>query len=222
MHLKSQHQQLSVHTNDLKLNPKYIAYVAKLLFLLSLWHTFTLKNNIFYTISSGSLVGYFWGKCPILWDDDVDLLMRNKDWVHMEAMWSSNHDRPIRIWDDNWQFKLVTIHNIELQLLRCTFNQDWFKLRLNEPFYENQIDIGGIDLGRIVMYEGYHRGSFDPDVDFYAGPTDNDLPSDFPIVPYGPIETRAVKPSIGENWLDRCYTRQWRMKKHLTLWASDL
>jgi hypothetical protein len=54
---------------------------------LSIFHDFTMKKNILYTIQGGSLMGQYWNEKMIYWDDDIDIHVEEKFLRDIVSMW---------------------------------------------------------------------------------------------------------------------------------------
>lgn len=54
---------------------------------LSIFHDFAMKKNILYTIQGGSLIGHYWNRKMIYWDDDIDLHVDEKFLRDIILMW---------------------------------------------------------------------------------------------------------------------------------------
>ena len=75
--IKTPHQEFKVGSDIHK------KFMRETLQTLVDFHEFAENNNILYSISGGSLMGYFWNKDIMPWDDDIDIMLGEKDyfWV---------------------------------------------------------------------------------------------------------------------------------------------
>ena len=56
-------------------SPEYTLYMNQLIQTLDMFHKYSKKENILYTLHAGSLAGFYWNGKVMPWDDDVDIIV---------------------------------------------------------------------------------------------------------------------------------------------------
>lgn len=237
--IRSEHQKLDIFSEI------YMNYMIEEFYLAHLWHKFAEENNILYSVFAGNLIGYYRGNDHIIWDDDFDIIMREKNWETLEKIWNNSKEKihyyPVRGWDIIcWQYKKVIFNNVDIILIKFSnesgkysseWGPPWYKIKLNNRISLYNNDIGGIDIvickkindifrGNIKI-ENEYRGTLDILNDCFDFPKNNSNISDFPIKNYGPIKLRIVNKNIGERCLVGRYGQYWIKKKHPNLIKQD-
>jgi hypothetical protein len=210
----SDHQKYPVSSE--KLNQLHVIMIETL----SDFHSWTLEQNIIYTLIAGSLIGYYWDQSIIPWDDDMDLLVRPKDWAKFKRLWNSGKNT--RKFKHDWEITNIELNGKAYEMFKYKFRDGWFKIRGITPLWEN--DMGGIDIGfctgsdrnnawESIMGDGNDKSC--------PGPLDSDSEKLFPetFLKGGnkKTKTRIIDRKIGEQYLDKAYTKKWRIKKHPSL-----
>lgn len=222
--IRSQHQKLDIFSET------YMNYMTEEFYLAHLWHKFAEEKDILYTIWAGNLVGYYRGDDHIIWDDDFDIILREKDWDTLDQLWNNSKEKlfyyPVRGWDITcWQYKKVIFNNVDVILIKYTNEKkrypeswgQWYKIKLNNRISLYNVDIGGIDLNMCSKKDGRYISTLDSNIYPIDFPKNNSLYDDAPITKYGPIKLRIVNKLIGERTLDGTYGNNWRDKKHPSL-----
>ena len=222
--IRSEHQKLDIFSET------FMNYMIGEFYLAHLWHEFTEENNILYSIFAGNLIGYYRENDHIIWDDDFDIIMREKDWDTLEQLWNNSKEKlfyyPVRGWDITcWQYKKVIFNNVDVILIKFSnesgrypmdWGPPWYKIKLNNSISLKNIDIGGLDIGICRYKNGEYRGSIQKE-ECFDFPRNNSLYKDFPVENYGPIKLRIVCREIGERCIDGRRYNNWRIKKHPSL-----
>ena len=226
--IRSEHQKLDIFSET------YMNYMTEEFYLAHLWHEFAEENDILYSICHGNLLGYYRNNDHILWDDDFDIIMREKDFNIVEEIWNNSEKKykyPIQGWDIYcWQYINIKIKNVDLILIKFSneygkYPYDWgpwYKFKLNNRISIYNVDIGGIDIFMCTKINGEYRATLEASKDCFDFPKNDSLISDFPIKEYGPIKLKIVKKTIGIRCLNGRYTNNWTIKKHPGLLVSDL
>tara|TARA_B110000208_G_C11651154_1_gene388051 strand:- start:54 stop:821 length:768 start_codon:yes stop_codon:yes gene_type:complete len=214
---------LDIKTDHMKLeigSTQHIDTMIELYYLLYIFHQFSQKNNILYTISSGNLLGYHSNGEILLWDDDIDIIVTDNHFKILKKIWEEG-GQACNIWDGNWSYKKILIENINIILLRLR-NSDFFKIKLNTNKIgrrgEHQRDIGGIDICTInwVFAQGGQTKQLPKHIKNILSDPENQKEKDYPVIKYGPVETRILREDLSIMLLDIFYPR-WRDLKHPAL-----
>lgn len=132
--------------------------VKELKEVLRVFHRYSLEKNLSYWADLGTLLGVYRHRDIIPWDEDVDLAIRERDWIHLSNLWSSagHHkaylNRQGKPWH-RWQYKNIVLCNTPLILLKFEGNDRKFKLRLASHVTYSW-DISGVDLHRRKLVAG--------------------------------------------------------------------
>jgi len=216
VNMKTTHQHL-VLGSELHIN-----YMIEMLFLLNIWHEFSIDNDILYTIFYGNLLGLYREEDLLLYDDDVDVYVKNKkDIIH--SLWNNNTNKEKKIWDKNWIYKDINFNSHNIIILKRVTNKDpnnrlnnIYKIRLNNIIYPWQKDIGGFDIGLIMEGKNKTIGPIlNSDLTNLNKYEESD--TNYPIIDYGPLKVRAIKKNIGIPLLDKQYGVNWKKRIHPSL-----
>lgn len=192
---------------------------ATLLQTLKVFHSFAEQHDILYSLHGGSLMGYYWHGKMIPWDDDIDLIVREKDLVKINKIWMrgkiGNFQRYSRGYD-NRLTRIITIDGSKYELIKSVPQPNsikvLYKLRpINNNCFVNVP--GGVDIISCVVQNGKKIDGWSPHR-IAAGPVDSDTEEKFPIVDFNGIKTRAILREYGEPFLDQVYSKKWRIKCH--------
>ena len=211
----TKHQKISVFSKTLPILMK------TLINTLDVFHKYAEKNNIIYSLHGGSLMGYYWNKNIIPWDDDVDVIVRGKDIVKINKLWESGKPINVKKYSSGFNNKLtriIKLNNQEYEIIKNVPSgiKTLFKLRpRNHNCFINRT--GGIDIIYCMEYpDGSLRDSWNPHR-ICGGPSNKYTEKMCPIVDFSGIKTRALINKIGEKYLDIVYSRKWRIKCHPSL-----
>jgi len=189
---------------------KHINALIELYYLLSLFHKFALSKNLLYSITSGNLLSYYSGGDILLWDDDIDVHVNTPSFKIMTDLWD-NSGKSYKIWDENWTYKKIIMGSKNIILLRLR-NDNFFKIKLNASIDSNQKDIGGLD---IVLH--WTPLTVPTNVKNIVFNTKDENEKKYPIINYGPVETRVLRKELAILLLDTMYSKKWPIKKHPSL-----
>ncbi len=213
-HFKSDHQKYPVPSK--KLNQLHTIMIETL----SDFHSWTLEQDIIYTLIAGSLIGYYWNQSIIPWDDDMDLLVRPKDWSKFELLWNSAQKK--RNFKSDWDIANIKLNGKNYEMFKYKNRDGWFKIRAITNLWKN--DMGGIDIGFCTGSDrnnAWESIQGDGNKKRCPGPLDSDSEQLLTekILKGGNIKTktRIIDRKIGEQYLDKAYTKKWRIKKHPSL-----
>ena len=207
--LRTGHQNLEIGSE------KHINVMIESLYLLHLFHNFSINNNIFYSIFYGNLLGYYRENDIIMWDDDVDIIIVNKNGINtlLELWRKGGQEYPI--WDKHWSYKNITLNDSSIILIKCQkfkVKNYWFKLRLNTQINKNELrDLGGIDL---ILRTDIDM-AYNSDLTVLNKYEETDI--NYPIVKYGPIYARVLVKKPTTIILNNQYGINWKKKIHPSL-----
>ncbi len=194
--LKSDHQQFDVPS------PKLDVYQDKQIKTLDAWHNFTIEHNILYSLYAGSLLGFYRTGYMIPWDDDVDIVVRPKDWKKIEYLWNSGTNE--KNYNVKWTRKEIQLNGKTYTMFKWVEDsiKKWFKIR---DLNHEGIKVGGIDIW--ICSNNFRVQSHSQWI--CPGPTDASDPSDFPISrfrsPNNIANARIPKESIAKSYLSKTY-----------------
>ena len=208
----SSHQRISVISDDMKKLRK------SLLQTLEVFHKYSLDNNILYSLHGGSLMGYYWNKKMIPWDDDIDVIVRLQDIQLINKLWESGKPIKAKKYNrgyDNKLTRIIKLYDKKYEIMKNIPSgiKTLFKLRpIENDCYKNVP--GGIDIIYcMITHDGYMIDSWTPTRPA-PGPLPNDKPEKFPIVDFNGIKTRAILKKYGEPFLNTVYSPKWKIKYH--------
>jgi hypothetical protein len=205
--LKTQHQMLSIYSKE------HIDFMIELLYLLHIFHNFSMDNNIIYSLIYGNLLGYYRENNVLVWDDDIDLFISNTDGIKKLLDLWNNGGKEYKIWDRHWIYKNITLNGHELILIKFKNKTNWFKLKLNSKTDKRKLpDFGGIDIIYFINgIDGFGWGPYPILNDYEINDTN------YPIIKYGTIETRALIEKPSRIILNKRYGMNWIEKTHPSL-----
>lgn len=200
--LRTDHFKLRLGCN------RHIGIMIELLFLLDIFHNYSNDKKFFYSITAGSILGYYKIGTVLPWDDDIDLVVPFSQYKHIEDLWNNSSDMEKKIWDKNWTYKNIKMNSYDIILLKLK-NKNFFKLKLNINLIKNceqyQKDIGGLDI-------------FNPDG--FVQKLSNELKTkildnkeNYCTTTFCGVETTILKPNKAILLLNQMYPR-WRIMKH--------
>lgn len=210
--IKTQHHKFEIGSM------KYINNMIELYYLLHLFHEFSIKNNILYSITAGNLLGYCRDGHQLLWDDDIDLLLNHNNSIKIiKELWD-NSGEEYNIWDKNWSFKNIIMNNKNIILLKLKSNtRQLFKIKLNKNVEKNgdQIDIGGLDIDIIISNRAVTN-----EIKNTVFNQSDENEEKYPIITYGTVQTRILKRDLSIQLLDCLYGKNWVKKIHPSLFKD--
>jgi hypothetical protein len=203
------------HTRDELNSNEHIENLTELFFLLDIFHNFSIKNNILYTISAGNILGYYRGCIILPWDDDIDVMVKDSDFYKINNIWN-NGEPEYKIWDNNWTYKKIKLNSHNIILLKLK-NRKFFKIKLSidkiQKSGEFQKDIGGLDIEEVTSFcNGGLKNMPKLDKNI-INQINNTTEKDYEIIQYGPIKTKIIRKEFALLILNKMYPR-WREKKH--------
>ena len=155
--IKTEHCKLPIGS------PQHQKVMTELFFLLHIFHQYSGQKQFKYTISSGTILGYYSSNSVLPWDDDIDVIVPFSHFEHMDKLWNNISEPARKIWDHNWSYKPVEISGYKLVLLKCHCKRKFYKLKLNTDSIKNkhkfQRDIGGLDITYENGFHGCHKGA---------------------------------------------------------------
>ena len=186
--LKTDHYKFEIGSDNYKKN------LIELFFLLHLFHLFAEKHNLLYSITAGSLLGYYRNGHIMLWDDDIDLLLSKDFSKFINNLWK-NSGKSYPIYGDNWRYKKIKLLSYNVILLNRNDSSTWFKIKLNTRNFKG--DIGGVDL---FLYPNPMNGFAPLAKNIINKRVDN--VDKYPFIEYGPVKTRALNKELATILLD--------------------
>lgn len=217
----------SIVTDHLGLHPlssKHQEYMLCLLKTLQDIHKYTIENDLLYSLSGGSLIGYYWNKSVIPWDDDIDIVLGETDYYRFKnKLLKDGTDLPGNTIQDGWSrdHKLVTLcgnvyilslNNRTTCLDKVEPEPDLIKLMpVNRPKLPK---FGGIDITMCLTSKNKKNQEGWNTLRTCCGPTNITKPDEVPIVTFSGVETRAMLRSIADPHLDSIYGPDWKIPVH--------
>ena len=87
---RSQHQRFRVPSKKLE------QIRESQLHTLTVFHQLAQQQSMVYSLHGGSLIGFYWtGNC-IPWDDDIDIIMRKKDFDYIHGLWKTGTPQKLK------------------------------------------------------------------------------------------------------------------------------
>lgn len=215
-HILSQHQKIPISNDNIS------KIMKTLIETLDVFHKYAEENDILYSLHGGSLMGYYWNKMMIPWDDDVDVIVRGNDIYKIDALWRSGtpieHTKYENVSFNNSLTRVIKLNDIEYEIIKNVPKgiKTLFKLRPREHNCFNNVP-GGVDIIYCMEFaDGTLRDSWNPQR--IAGGPANEYTDDMcPVVNFNGIKTRALINRLGEPYLDNVYTPKWRIQCHPVL-----
>lgn len=204
----------NIRTDHLKMEvgcSKHIEVITELFFLLHIFHNYSKQKQFFYSITAGSILGYYKIGSILPWDDDIDIVVPFSHFRNVEDLWNNTNDNAKKIWDNNWTYKNIKINSYDIILLKLN-NKNFFKLKLNcnsiLKCNQYQHDIGGLDIFspnefQQTLSTNLKTTILDNKVNYYTGIFCN-------------VETCLLKKNTAELLLNQMYPR-WKEMKHPNL-----
>lgn len=194
---------------------KHIEIMIELFFLLDIFHNFSIKNNILYSVSCGNMLGYYSGCVILPWDDDIDLMVKDSDFDKIINLWNNNGPE-YKIWDNNWTYKKIKLNSHNIILLKLK-NKKFFKIKLSvdtiQRCGEFQKDIGGIDIEWVTGVANGDTAQSKPFDNNTVNLINNTTEKDYESIQYGPIQAKIFCKDLALLLLNKMYPR-WKEKKH--------
>lgn len=200
-------------------------YMKQILQTLAGFHEFAENNNIIYSLVAGSLMGYFWNKDIMPWDDDIDIMLGEKDYFLVkEKLWEagSHMDMPKFNW--GWKSKLWRKTSIcgkdyvfspnNISYKKPTKKEERHLLKIIPINNLERNCAGGLDIALCKrLKNGKYREFWIPGRTC-CGPTDNFNKDLCPLVSFAGITTRAIVKSFATPYLDKVYGKNWAIPSH--------
>ena len=191
-----------------------------LLDTLSVFHEFSNNRRIGYSLSGGSLIGYYCGSDMIPWDDDIDVEIHPSGVPPLLDLWESgaatqNIQKYSRGFD-NRHTRIVELSGRSFEIIVNTLEfqngKPWLvKLRpIDHNCFHNVP--GGIDITTVFDVNGTILNGWDMRTLGVDSRHMNDV--DSPPVWFGGVQTRALTPERGRPYLLSKYGDQWAVKQH--------
>lgn len=209
------------HQNLLAGSEIYKKYIKDMIQTLADFHEFAEQNNILYSLSGGSLMGYYWNKDIMPWDDDIDVMVGEDDYFWLKKrLWDNGQPMEIPKFNTGWNsrfWRKITV---------CGKNYEFSTNHLNEGLSQNHLfkiipisdfkknRAGGLDVGLCGrLKNGKHKEYWTPGRTC-CGPTNNFDKKLCPIVSFAGVTTRAIKRSFAQPYLDEIYGKSWVIPSH--------
>lgn len=208
INIKTQHLKLKLGSTE------HYGIIIQDFYLLYLFNKFAEVNNFNYSLNGGNMIGYIRDKDMLIWDDDIDIIIDNKGFKILEKLWYNKYKHAKKIFNNNWSYIEIIINSNKILLLKRN-NKNFFKIKLNNYTYKNDLD--GIDIV-----------SIDFEFNYLKSKTNNNFALNklFPLkyninnnniyknIYYGPIKTKIFIPSICYIILYTHYGKKWLIKKY--------
>jgi hypothetical protein len=213
--IKSDHQNYAVPSEILT------QVQNELMITLSSFHKFCILNNIDYSLSGGSLIGYYCNKNIIPWDDDIDLEIHPKDLHKIIGLYYSGTNIDVDFNNVNFieHVKLVELQGVKYEMFVNKKNFDngkrlLFKLRpFNTKSFKNAI--GGLDICTVVKRNDTYINGWDLRS---LGIHPNHLNQESTqLVTFGSTQCKVLIKEFAHKYLDQKYGKRWIIRNHIAL-----
>lgn len=192
-----------------------------MLHTLSVFHRYVEEQQIYYSLSGGSLIGFYCGADMIPWDDDIDVEIREEDALHFVQLYHSGAEpEKITKYDrgfPNQHTRIIELYGEKFEIIMNTANyicgEYWLmKLRPVDHGCFHNVP-GGLDIATVyTQSQDQPINSWDLRT---LGINPQDMtPTGCPEVKFGGVVTRALTPELGKPYLDEKYGTKWSVKKH--------
>lgn len=182
----------------------------------SAFFRFAESHHMLCSIEAGVLIGLIWNARLIPWDDDYDIVCREKDWHYLDTLWANAKESHLTMldltsgsWGPRWDVRIVTINEgDEMFMMRYKLSPGpWYKFRpaaLNKSLHNE----GGIDIWQVSQTR--HRIAGAPS----CGPLNNETTQEYPWVAFHGTQFRAPRKKALDFCLDNQYGKMWRKQQH--------
>ena len=211
---RSDHQRFAVPSEEMRV------LKGVLLDTLSVFHEFSNKWRIGYSLSGGSLIGCYCGSDMIPWDDDIDVEIHPSGVPPLLGLWESgtatqNIQRYSRGFN-NRHTRIVELSGRSFEIIVNTpafrDGKPWLmKLRPVDHNCFHNVP-GGFDITTVFDVNGTILNGWDVRTLGVDPRHMNDV--DSPLVWFGGVRTRALTPERGTPYLLSKYGDQWAVKQH--------
>ena len=142
----SDHQKMEIRS------PELAIYVSNALQELSDFNSYSIENDILYTLDYGSVLGWCTLREVFPWDDDIDIVVQANDWDKLIDLWNTGEvvKRPSRYADD-WEFREINLNNQRYYMTKRRGRESWYKfIKLGDGRNLDDLntypDLGGLDV----------------------------------------------------------------------------
>lgn len=214
--LRSDHLNLQIPSRPLGIHRR------KILKILKKFHAYAEKEKIMYSLYSGSLVGYYWVKSFIPWDDDIDLIVSEKNFHKIKKNFFKKNII------EGWNFKESKLMGKEI-FVGIYQSSEANLIKLLPLNMKQQIDPWarcGIDIMMCHKinksffvdswpYEGIKQVNITKNL--YRLINKNYQSDSIPTVQFANIEAKAIQFKYGSKYLEIAYGKNWCKKMHTSL-----
>lgn len=211
--ISSQHQGYALD------DAAFHRYNNKLMQTTKDFYAFAESHHMLCSAHAGTHIAVYRDGRIIPWDDDYDLICREKDWHVLLALWSkpsnmhvSMADLTASSWGPRWKAKIVSFSpGKHVYMLKYKDPRShWFKFR---PITLDKVlhNEGGVDV-IYMSQQGLQSALWLP----ACGPLNHDTTHTHPWYDLDRIKVRAPlqDSSHGESCLDVFYGPKWRIARH--------
>jgi hypothetical protein len=207
---RSDHQKYGVPSAELDVTQRCLLHT------LSVFHEYSVKNDIVYSLSYGSLIGYHCNRMMLPWDDDIDITVKPEDFKKLNLLYESGtptQSREYRRGIKDISSKVIILNNERFEIIRhpTATTPRFFKLK-PEGHDSFSGDVGGLDISTAIVADGRVVDSLDlrsPTIDFSRFNA-----SDFPETSFNGVRTRALDYGPSKKILDERYGPGWVIMEH--------
>ena len=139
----SDHQKMEIRS------PELDTYMANALQELSDFNSYSIENDISYTLDLGTALGWCTLRSYLPWDDDIDIVVQANDWDKVVDLWTTAElVNPPSMYTD-WEFREINLNNQKYYMSK--HGHFWYKfIKLGDGKNLDDLntypDLGGLDV----------------------------------------------------------------------------
>lgn len=219
-------------TKEQKWSPqsqKLTLYTSQLIQTLDMFHKYSKKENMLYSLHAGSLAGFYWNGKVMPFDDDIDIITSNDSFQKIKKFFwedaSPRSDYQIKkSYTSRKNSRVKKVDGVLYEIF--LIDHSHFEGKISVEFKKKnpktllkiipidaveRPEMGGLDITVCEIENGkkIDRWSFNHKYNCCVGPIPTDNSVDFPEVDFSGIKTRAVVERLGADMLTGMYGKEW-------------